>query len=73
MILAQISDYLKFRGRASVIDMAHGLNATPEALRDMLAVLERKGRVRKLPTGTHCGGGCSKCSPESIELYEWAA
>lgn len=71
MILARITDYLKTNRRAALTDMATGLDATPEALREMLAVLERKGRVQKLPTGTACGGGCNKCSPASVELYEW--
>lgn len=73
MILSRVSDYLKTHHRAALTDMAIGLGATPDALRDMLAVLERKGRVRKLPTGTACGGGCMKCAPETVELYEWSA
>ena len=72
MILSRVTDYLKNHRRAALTDMAVGLDATPEALRDMLAVLERKGRVHKLPTGTACGG-CNKCSPTSVELYEWVA
>jgi predicted ArsR family transcriptional regulator len=71
MILSQVNYYLRERRRASIADMALGLGATPDALRDMLAILERKGRVRRLPSGTPCGGGCSKCDPAGIELYEW--
>ena len=73
MILSRVTDYLKTHRRAALTDMAVGLDATPEALREMLTVLERKGRVHKLPAGTACGGGCNKCSPTSIELYEWVA
>lgn len=72
MILSQVNDYLRLRGRASVMDMAIALNTTPDALREMLAVLERKGRVRRLPSDTLCGGGCTKCDPANIELYEWS-
>lgn len=71
MILSRVNDYLRQRGRASLLDMALGLDAAPDALRDMLAILERKGRVRRLPAGTACGGGCNKCAPANIELYEW--
>ncbi|MDD3529664.1 MAG: FeoC-like transcriptional regulator [Gallionellaceae bacterium] len=71
MILSRVSDYLRERRRASVIDMAHGLDAAPEALKGMLGILERKGRVRRLPAGTGCGTGCCKCDPASIEMYEW--
>ena len=73
MILSRVTDYLKTYRRAALSDMVVGLDATPEALREMLAILERKGRVHKLPSGTACGGGCNKCSPSSIELYEWVA
>ena len=71
MILARVTDYLKTHRRAALVDMANGLDATPEALREMLSVLERKGRVQKLPSGTACGGGCNKCSPSDVEIYEW--
>jgi DNA-binding IclR family transcriptional regulator len=71
MILARVLDYLRRHRRASVADMAQGLGAAPEALREMLAMLERKGRVRRLPAGTLCAGGCRKCDPASVELYEW--
>lgn len=71
MILSRVSLYLKTNRRASLGDMAIGLGASPDALREMLGILERKGRVCKLPAGSTCGGGCNKCSPASIELYEW--
>ncbi len=71
MILSRVSDYLKTHRRAALKDMALGLEATPDALREMLAVLEKKGRVRKLPAGSSCSGGCHKCDSASVELYEW--
>lgn len=73
MILSQVSDYLKTHRRAALHDMALGLGATPDALREMLGVLERKGRVAKLASGTTCSSGCNKCSPSSVEIYEWRA
>ena len=71
MILSELTAYLATRKRAALIDMSHHLGSDPEALRSMLSMLERKGRVRKLPSGTTCGGGCSKCDPAAIEIYEW--
>ena len=71
MILTHISDLLKERRRVAVIDLALALDASPDALRPMLAMLERKGQVRRLPSGTSCGGGCCKCDPAAVELYEW--
>ena len=73
MILSQLSDYLRAHRRAALRDMAIKLGASPDALREMLVVLEKKGRVRKLAAGSPCGGGCHKCSPASVELYEWEA
>jgi predicted ArsR family transcriptional regulator len=72
MILSRITAYLREHKRASLLDMSYALEATPDALKAMLSTLERKGRVRRLPGGTACGGGCSKCDPHSVELYEWA-
>lgn len=71
MILSRVNDYLRHRGRASISDMALGLGTTQDALREMLAILERKGRVRRLPSGTTCSGGCSKCDPARVEIFEW--
>lgn len=69
MILAQLNDYLLRHRRASVVDLARGLDSTPDAVKGMLAVLERKGRVRRLP-GSACGG-CGKCDASDLEVYEW--
>ncbi len=72
MILSRLSEYLRARGRASLADMASGIDAAPEAVENMLAALERKGRVRRLPMGSGCGQSCGKCDPSSLVLYEWA-
>lgn len=71
MIITRLEQYIKTHRRTALTDMAVGLDANPDALRDMLGILERKGRIRRLPTGTACGGGCSKCHPSTVELYEW--
>lgn len=71
MILKRVSDHLKTCGRDSVFDMAQRFDTTPDALRNMLTVLERKGLVQRLAMGTPCAGGCTQCRPETIELYDW--
>lgn len=71
MILVELRSYLAEYGRASLADMANRFDTDPEALRGMLATLERKGRVRKLPPGTPCQSSCCKCDQASPELYEW--
>jgi Mn-dependent DtxR family transcriptional regulator len=70
VILSRVSEYLRRHKRASVVDLAHGLDASPDALKGMLSALELKGRVRRLPAGTSCSG-CCKCDPNEVELYEW--
>lgn len=72
MILTRLSDYLRERRRASVADMAIGLDSTASALEPMLATLERKGRVRRVAPAAGCGTSCCKCDPESTLVYEWA-
>jgi len=71
MILARVESHLRERKRASLSDLAETLDSNPEALRGMLEMLARKGRIRRLPSGTTCGGGCNKCKPEAVELFEW--
>ncbi len=72
MILSRLSSYLRERRRASVGDMVLALGCEPGALEAMLATLERKGRVRRLPPGTACGRGCCESDPATLVLYEWA-
>lgn len=70
MILAELKDYLAEHKYAALIDMARHFDTDADVLRGMLATLEHKGRVRKLPAGTPCGGGCSGCDQADPELYE---
>ena len=50
MILARIEQYMRDHRRSALTDMAISLDAAPDALRSMLGILERKGRVRRLPS-----------------------
>lgn len=71
MIFSDIRRYLKQRGQAAVYDLAVHFNSEPDAIRGMLGEWERRGMVRRLPQGTACAGGCSKCDPATVEIYEW--
>ena len=72
MILSEVRDYLARHKRAALIDLSHHFGSDPQALRGMLAVLERKGRVRRLPAGTPCATEtCCKCDPATVEMFEW--
>lgn len=70
-ILTRVSDHLRAHRRASVFDMAGTLDTSVDALGAMLATLERKGRVRRMPQGSTCGGSCCKCNPDTLVIYEW--
>ncbi|MBK1695484.1 sugar metabolism transcriptional regulator [Chromatium weissei] len=73
MIISELSRYLRDNQRAALRDLACHFDSEPEALRGILELLERRGRVRKLPANTPCSGGCCSCDPTSIEIYEWNA
>lgn len=69
MILTDIQTYLAKYRRASLSELSLHFRTDAEALRPMLELLRRKGRVRLLE-GKKCGG-CSSCAPDSLEFYEW--
>lgn len=69
MILQQLQTYLRSHPQTSLEELSRHFQTDADALRQMLALLIRKGRVRQL-AGKQCGG-CHSCPPESLELYEW--
>jgi putative ferrous iron transport protein C len=71
MILSDLKDYLETRRQATLADLALHLRAEPAAVRAMLSVWERKGRVRRLPAPAGCGQTCTGCNPAAVELYLW--
>ena len=72
MILADIRDYLRERGQVSLSDLALHFDSDPLAVRGMLDVWVRKGRVSKLQGGADCGG-CNQCDSAANEIYQWTA
>jgi putative ferrous iron transport protein C len=71
MILAELRTYLQTHQRAALSDLAYHFDTPPDALRGMLERWIAKGRVRRLPANTPCHGGCCRCDPASVEIYEW--
>ena len=71
MILSELKSYLSRQRRSALYDLSLHFDTDADAMRGMLSLLERKGRVRKLPAGTLCGTSCSSCDAASIEMYEW--
>ncbi len=80
-MLADVREYLRGRERASLRDLALHFDMAPDAMRELLGVWLRKGRVRRVDIapadgcGSACGGGCSGCGPggADTEVYAWAA
>lgn len=71
MILSQVRDYLKQRGQCSLSDIALHFDTNADAVRGMLDVWMRKGKVEKHTATTSCGTSCKSCDPASTEIYSW--
>jgi putative ferrous iron transport protein C len=71
VILSELAAYLAERRQAPLADLAARFDVSPDAVRGMLATLERRGRVRRLAVGAACSSGCAKCDPSLMESYEW--
>jgi putative ferrous iron transport protein C len=71
MILADIRDYLERRGQATLADIALHFDAEPDAVRGMLDIWIRKGKVHKKMATASCGSSCSQCDSAATEIYVW--
>jgi len=71
MILSELRDYLKEHKRATLNELVIHFDIDADALRGMLAIWVRKGKVKQLPVGEGCGSSCHKCDPTLTEFYEW--
>jgi hypothetical protein len=71
MILAEIREYLQRRGRASLADIALHFDIDAGALRGMLDVWMRKGKVRRQLATASCGSSCCQCQAAATEIYFW--
>ncbi|TVR80760.1 MAG: hypothetical protein EA405_09850 [Rhodospirillales bacterium] len=70
-MLTDLKGYLTERGGASLTEMATRFATEPEALRPMLDVWIRKGKVRR-SGGDRCHGCCA-CAAADVEFYEWVS
>lgn len=73
MILMEIKEYLRRHGAATLADIAHHVEADPEAVRGMLEQWVNRGYATKRPVAASCGTTCSHCEPERVEVYEWVS
>jgi hypothetical protein len=69
MILARILDFLDRHKVASVTEIAHAVGSAPDAVRDMLQTLQRKGRVHRVAVQDGCGSSCRLCGQGTLEVY----
>lgn len=71
MILSEVRDYLKQRGQCTLSDIALHFDTDADAVRGMLDVWIRKGKVEKRSATASCGTSCQSCDPASTEVYSW--
>ncbi len=71
MILSQVRDYLKLRGQCTLSDIALHFDTDADAVRGMLDVWIRKGKVEKRSATASCGTSCQSCDPAATEVYSW--
>ena len=71
MILSDVRDYLKQRGQCTLSDIALHFDTDPDAVRGMLEIWMRKGKVEKLSATNSCGSSCNSCEPSATEIYVW--
>lgn len=71
MILSDIRRYLEQRGQATLADIATHFDADPDAVRGMLELWMRKGKIHKQMATGSCGSSCTHCDPATTEIYVW--
>ena len=71
MILSDIRNYLKQRGQCTLSDIALHFDTDADAVRGMLDIWIRKGKVGKRSATDSCGTQCQSCDPAATEVYFW--
>ena len=71
MILSQVRDYLKQRGQCTLSDIALHFDTDADAVRGMLDIWIKKGKVIKRSATDSCGTSCQSCDPATTEVYLW--
>jgi putative ferrous iron transport protein C len=72
MILSDLRQYLQERGQATLADLALHFETDPAAVRPMLDLWIRKGKVQRWEAGTGCGTSCQRCDAAATEIYCWS-
>ena len=71
MILSEVRDYLKQRGQCSLSDIALHFDTDADAVRGMMGIWIKKGKVEKRSATASCGTSCQSCDPATTEVYIW--
>lgn len=71
MILSEVRDYLKQRGQCTLSDIALHFDTDADAVRGMLDLWIKKGKVEKRSATASCGTSCQSCDPAATEVYLW--
>ena len=71
MILSRVRDYLKQRGQCTLSDIALHFDTDADAVRGMLEIWIKKGKVEKRSATDSCGTSCQSCDPAATEIYLW--
>jgi len=73
MILSDIRNYMQQHGQVSLADIALHFDVEPDAVRGMLDIWIRKGKVHRRSATSSCGTSCSQCDTAATEIYVWEA
>jgi putative ferrous iron transport protein C len=71
MILSLVRDYLQQHGQCTLSDIALHFDADADAVRGMLEVWIKKGKVQRRSATASCGTSCQSCDPATTEVYVW--
>jgi len=71
MILSDIGRYVQEHQQVSLNQIALHFNAQPEAVRGMLDIWVRKGKIVRQQATASCGSTCQQCDTASTEIYIW--
>lgn len=71
MLLAEVKQHLQYSHSQSLLELSQRFQITADVMRDMLAILVRKGQVKQCTKTPRCGVKCNQCSIVTTEIYEW--
>jgi len=71
MILSDIGRYVQEQKQVTLSQVALHFNAQPDAVRGMLDIWVKKGKITRQQATASCGSTCQQCDTDSTEIYIW--